>query len=117
MAESNGNGTWKTTGTSTRILWGASVMSIVLTVATWICAVPLEVASVQQSLAAVVMLIGAPAGLAITQYQISKLQNHRHARYLENGNGHGMPKTPAPPRAPEPPAIPGGDSTEDEEGG
>lgn len=107
--ERNGNGTWKTTGTSTRILWGASIMSILLTIATWVVAVPLEVESVQQSLAAIVMLIGAPAGLAITQYQLSKLQNHRHDRFIRNDNGNGTPKPPDVPEVPEPPGAPGED--------
>ena len=80
---------WRTSGTSTKILWGTAIMSMVLTVGTWICAVPLEMASVQQSLVAVVTLIGAPAGLAITQYQLSKHLNQRHARYINGFNNVG----------------------------
>lgn len=97
------NGTWKTSGTSTRILWGVTIISVALTIATWICAVPFEMQSVQQSLAGIVTLILAPQGLAITQYQLSKHLNQRHARSL-NGNGHGVPEIP---KAPEPPRAPG----------
>ncbi len=105
------NGEWKSSGTSTRILWAAAIMSIVLTVATWICAVPLDMKGVRDSLLAVVTLIMAPSGFAITQYQVSKHLNQRHARYLENGNGG--PEPPEPPEPPEAPRAPGENGEED----
>lgn len=98
------NRTWKSSGTSTRILWAAAIMSIVLTVATWICAVPFDMKGVQDSLLAVVTLIMAPSGFAIAQYQTSKHLNQRHARFIENGGGG-----PGPPKPPEPPQAPGED--------
>ena len=93
---------WKSTGTSTKILWGAAIQALLLTLATWAIAIPMGKTEVLQYLGGIVMLIGAPAGLAIAQYQLSKFQNQKHVRL----NGAAAQTGPAPPTPPQPPEVP-----------
>ena len=75
------------------------VITMALTVATWIVAVPFERQIILSALAGIVTLIGTPAAVAVTLYQLSKYQNRAHhveVARLNNGNGNPVEDEPEP---------------------
>lgn len=76
-------------GTSTRILWAVMIQTMILTIMTWLIAVVQRDQAVLSALAGIVTLITAPAGVAVTMYQLSKWQNRDHAiKEIQAQNGN-----------------------------